>query len=146
MRTDIYDIEKAVRDMMGHVCVDGVAVDYTTQIVESNPPREADDVALYMGDTERAWDVAGQCWRDGAPDVWLTFSIIADVPGVGTIAVYQHDGDDYVDALDFIDIDTRALVDSLAVALMLESDQLYTGLRGATLDYIKRVMLDGKAA
>lgn len=145
MRTDIHDIEQAVRDLMEGVYVNGVMVDYTTQIVESNPPREADDVALYMGDTERAWDVAGQCWRDGAPDVWLTFSIIADVPGVGTIAVYQHDGDDYVDALDFIDIDTRGAADR-AAALMLESDQLYTGLRGATLDYIKRVMLDGKAA
>ena len=146
MRTDIYDIEKAVRDMMGHVCVDGVAVDYVTQIIKSNPPREADAVALYMGDTERAWDIVGQRFYDGdAPDVWLSFAILADEPGLGTIAVYQHDGDSYADVLDYIEIDTRGAADELAAG-MTEVDQLYGGLYGATLDYIWRVMVDGKAA
>lgn len=146
MRTDIYDIEKAVRDMMGHVCVNGVAVDYVTQIIESNPPREADAVALYMGNTERAWDIVGQRFYDGdAPDVWLSFAILTDEPGLGTIAVYQHDGDSYADVLDYIEIDTSGAADETAV-LMVESDQLYAGLHGATLDYIERVMVDGKAA
>ena len=146
MRTDIYDIEKAVRDMMGHVCVDGVAVDYVTQIIKSNPPREADSVALYMGDTERAWDIVGQRFYDGdAPDVWLSFAILADEPGLGTIAVYQHDGDSYADVLDYIEIDTRGAADELAAG-MTEVDQLYAGLYGATLDYVWRVMVDGKAA
>ena len=146
MRTDIYDIEQAVRDMMGHVCVDGVAVDYVTQIIKSNPPREADAVALYMGDTERAWDIVGQCFYDGdAPDVWLSFAILADEPGLGIIAVYQHDGDSYADVLDYIEIDTRGAA-SERDAGMAEVDQLYGGLYGATLDYIERVMVDGKAA
>ena len=146
MRTDIYDIEKAIRDMMDRVYVDGVAVDYVTQIIESNPPREADSVALYMGDTERAWDIVGQRFYDGdAPDVWLSFAILTDEPGLGTIAVYQHDGDSYADVLDYIEIDTRGAADETA-SLMVESDQLYAGLHGATLDYIERVMLDGKAA
>lgn len=147
MRTDIYDIEKAVRDMMGHVCVDGVAVDYTTQIIESNPPREADSVALYMGDAERQWDIVGQRFYDGdAPDVWLSFAILTDEPGMGTIAVYQHDGDSYADVLDYIETDTREFADDETAVLMVESDQLYAGLHGATLDYIERVMVDGKAA
>lgn len=146
MRTDIYDIEKAVRDMMGRVYVKGVAVDYVTQIIESNPPREADAVALYMGDTERAWDIVGQRFYDGdAPDVWLSFAILTDEPGLGTIAVYQHDGDSYADVLDYIEIDTRGAADETA-SLMVESDQLYAGMHGATLDYIERVMVDGKAA
>ena len=146
MRTDIYDIEKAVRDMMGHVCVNGVAVDYVTQIIESNPPREADAVALYMGDTERAWDIVGQRFYDGdAPDVWLSFAILTDEPGCGTIAVYQHDGDSYADVLDYIEIDTRGAASELDAG-MTEVDQLYGGLYGATLDYIWRVMVDGKAA
>lgn len=146
MRTDIYDIEKDVRDMMGHVYVNGVAVDYVTQIIESNPPREADAVALYMGDTERSWDVVGQRFYDGdAPDVWLSFAILTDEPGLGTIAVYQHDGDSYADVLDYIEIDTRGAASELAAG-MAEVDQLYAGLYGATLDYIWRVMVDGKAA
>ena len=146
MRTDIYDIEQDVRGMMGHVCVNGVAVDYVTQIIESNPPREADAVALYMGDTERAWDIVGQRFYDGdAPDVWLSFAILADEPGLGTIAVYQHDGDSYADVLDYIEIDTRGAADELAAG-MTEVDQLYAGLYGATLDYVWRVMVDGKAA
>ena len=146
MRTDIQDIEQAVREMMDRVYVDGVAVDYVTQIIESNPPREADAVALYMGDTERAWDVVGQRFYDGdAPDVWLSFAILTDEPGLGTIAVYQHDGDSYADVLDYIEIDTRGAASELAAG-MTEVDQLYGGLYGATLDYIWRVMVDGKAA
>lgn len=147
MRTDIYDIEKAVRDMMGHVCVDGVAVDYVTQIIESNPPREADAVALYMGDTERSWDIVGQRFYDGdAPDVWLSFAILTDEPGCGTIGVFSHDAaDGYADVVDYIEIDTRGAADELAAG-MTEVDQLYAGLYGATLDYIWRVMVDGKAA
>ena len=147
MRTDIYDIEKAVRDMMGHVYVDGVAVDYVTQIIESNPPREADSVALYMGNTERAWDTVGQRFYDGdAPDVWLSFAILTDEPGCGTIGVFSHDAaDGYADVVDYIEIDTRGAADE-AASLMVESDQLYAGMHGATLDYIKRIMCDGKAA
>ena len=147
MRTEIYDIEKATRDMMGHVYVDGVAVDYVTQIIESNPPREADSVALYMGNTERSWDIVGQRFYDGdAPDVWLSFAILTDEPGLGTIGVFSHDtADGYADVVDYIEIDTRGAADETA-SLMVESDQLYAGLHGATLDYIERVMLDGKAA
>lgn len=144
MRIDLHDIEQAVREMMDRVYVDGVAVDYTTQIIESNPPREADSVALYMGDTERAWDIVGQRFGD-APDCWLSFAILTDEPGMGTIAVYQHDGDSYADVLDYIEIDARGSADEMAAG-MVESDQLYAGMHGATLDYIKRVMLDGKAA
>ena len=144
MRIDLHDIEQAVREMMDRVYVDGVAVDYTTQLIESNPPREADSVALYMGDTERAWDIVGQQFED-APDCWLSFAILTDEPGLGTIAVYQHDCDSYADVLDYIEIDTSGAADETAV-LMVESDQLFAGLHGATLDYIKRVMLDGKAA
>lgn len=144
MRIDLHDIEQAVREMMDRVYVDGVAVDYTTQIIESNPPRVADSVALYMGDTERAWDIVGQRFGD-APDCWLSFAILTDEPGMGTIAVYQHDGDSYADVLDYIEIDTSGAADETAV-LMVESDQLYAGMHGATLDYIKRVMCDGKAA
>ena len=33
MRTDIYDIEKAVRDMMGHVCVHGATLDYIERVM-----------------------------------------------------------------------------------------------------------------
>lgn len=147
MRTDIHDIEQAVREMMDRVYVDGVAVDYTTQIIESNPPHVDDSVALYMGDTERYWDIVGQRFYDGdAPDVWLSFAILTDEPGCGTIGVFSHDAaDGYADVVDYIEIDTRGAADEAAAA-MVESDQLYTGLRGATLDYIKRVMLDGKAA
>ena len=145
MRTDIHDIEQAVREMMDRVYVDGTAVDYTTQIIESNPPREADSVALYMGVDERRWDIVAQRFED-APDCWLSFAILTDEPGMGTIAVYQHDGDSYADALDYIEIDAREFADDETAVLMVESDQLYTGLRGATLDYIKRVMLNGKAA
>lgn len=144
MRIDLHDIEQAVREMMDRVYVDGVAVDYTTQIIESNPPREADSVALYMGDTERAWDIVGQRFYD-APDCWLSFAILTDEPGLGTIAVYQHDGDSYADVLDYIEIDARGSADEMAAG-MVESDQLFAGLHGATLDYIERVMLDGKAA
>ena len=144
MRTDIHDIEQAVREMMDRVYVDGTAVDYTTQLIESNPPREADSVALYMGDTERAWDIVGQRFYD-APDCWLSFAILVDDEDGGTIAVYQHDGSGYADVLDYIEIDTSGAADETAV-LMVESDQLYAGLHGATLDYIERVMLDGKAA
>ena len=146
MRIDLHDIEQAVREMMDRVYVDGVAVDYTTQIIESNPPREADSVALYMGDAERAWDIVGQRFYDGdAPDVWLSFAILTDEPWLGTIAVYQHDGDSYADVLDYIEIDTRGAANELAAG-MTEVDQLYGGLYGATLDYIERVMVDGKAA
>lgn len=146
MRTDIYDIEQAVRDMMGHVCVNGVAVDYVTQIIESNPPREADAVALYMGDTERAWDVVEQRFYDGdAPDVWLSFAILADEPGLGTIAVYQHDGDSYADVLDYVEIDTRGAASELDAG-MTEVDQLYGEVYGTVRDYVWRVMVDGKAA
>lgn len=144
MRIDLHDIEQAVREMMDRVYVDGVAVDYTTQIIESNPPREADSVALYMGDTERAWDIVGQRFYD-APDCWLSFAILVDDEDGGTIAVYQHDGSGYADVLDYIEIDTSGAADETAV-LMVESDQLYAGLYGATLDYIWRVMVDGKAA
>ena len=147
MRTDIQDIEQAVREMMDRVYVKGVAVDYVTQIIESNPPREADAVALYMGDTERAWDIVGQRFYDGdAPDVWLSFAILTDEPGCGTIGVFSHDAaDGYADVVDYIEIDTRGAADELAAG-MTEVDQLYAGLHGATLDYIERVMLDGKAA
>ena len=144
MRTDIHDIEQAVRDLMEGVYVNGVMVDYTTQLIESNPPRVADSVALYMGDTERAWDIVGQRFED-APDCWLSFAILTDEPGLGTIAVYQHDGDSYADVLDYIEIDARGSADEMAAG-MVESDQLFAGLHGATLDYIERVMLDGKAA
>ena len=147
MRTDIHDIEQAVREMMDRVYVDGTAVDYTTQIIESNPPHEADSVALYMGDTERQWDIVGQRFYDGdAPDVWLSFAILTDEPGLGTIAVYQHDGDSYADVLDYIEIDASEFADDETAAGMVESEQLYAGLHGATEDYVKRVMLDGKAA
>lgn len=147
MRTDIYDIEQAVREMMDRVYVKGVAVDYVTQIIESNPPREADSVALYMGDTERYWDIVGQRFYDGdEPDVWLSFAILTDEPGCGTIGVFSHDAaDGYADVVDYVEIDTRGAADETAAA-MVESEQLYAGLHGATLDYIKRVMLDGKAA
>ena len=145
MRTDLHDIEQAVREMMDRVYVDGTAVDYTTQVIESNPPREADAIALYMGEGERLWDIVAQRFED-APDCWLSFAILTDEPGMGTIAVYQHDGDSYADALDYIETDTREFADDETAVLMVESDQLYAGLHGATLDYIKRVMLDGKAA
>ena len=145
MRIDLHDIEQAVREMMDRVYVDGVAVDYTTQLIESNPPREADAIALYMGVDERRWDIVAQRFDD-APDCWLSFAILTDEPGMGTIAVYQHDGDSYADALDYIEIDAREFADDETAVLMVESDQLYAGLHGATLDYIERVMLDGKAA
>ena len=144
MRTDIKDIEQAVRGLMEGIYVDGVAVDFTTQVIESNPPHEADSVALYMGEDERRWDIVAQRFDD-APDVWLSFAILTDEPGLGTIAVYQHDGDSYADVLDYIEIDAREVADDETATLMVEDDQLYTGLRGATLDYIQRVMLDGKA-
>mgnify|MGYP003446980341 CR=1 FL=1 len=147
MRTDIQDIEQAVREMMDRVYVKGVAVDYVTQIIESNPPREADAVALYLGDTERAWDIVGQRFYDGeAPDVWLSFAILVDEPGRGTIGVFSHDAaDGYADVVDYIEIDTRGAADELAAG-MTEVDQLYAGVYGATRDYIERVMVDGKAA
>lgn len=147
MRTDIYDIEQAVRDMMGHVYVNGVAVDYVTQIIESNPPREADAVALYMGDTERAWDIVGQRFYDGdAPDVWLSFAILVDEPGRGTIGVFSHDtADGYADVVDYIEIDTRGAANELAAG-MTEVDQLYDEVYGTVRDYVWRVMVDGKAA
>lgn len=147
MRTDIKNIRDAVVDLMDHTYVDGVAVDYTTTIIDANPPEPADaSVALYMGDDERTWDVVAQRWRDGAPAVWLSFAILTDEPGCGTIGVFSHDAaDGYADVVDYIEIDTRGAADETA-SLMVESDQLYTGLRGATLDYIRRVMLDGKAA
>lgn len=142
---DIHDIEQAVREMMDRVYVDGVAVDYTTQIIESNPPREADSVALYMGDTARAWDIVGQRFYDD-PDCWLSFAILVDDEDGGTIAVYHHDGSGYADVLDYIEIDAREFADDETAAGMVESEQLYAGLRGATEDYVKRVMLNGKAA
>lgn len=145
MRIDLHDIEQAVREMMDRVYVDGTAVDYTTQLIESNPPREADAIALYMGEGERRWDIVAQRFED-APDCWLSFAILTDEPGLGTIAVYQHDGDSYADVLDYIETDTREFADDETAVLMVESDQLYAGLHGATLDYIERVMLDGKAA
>ena len=132
--------------MMDRVYVDGVAVDYTTQIIESNPPHEADSVALYMGDTERAWDIVGQRFYD-APDCWLSFAILVDDEDGGTIAVYQHDGDDYTDVLDYIEIDTSFMGADGPAIEQVESEQLYAGLYiRETLNYIKRVMLDGKAA
>lgn len=148
MRTDIKDIEQAVRGLMEGIYVDGVAVDFTTQVIESNPPHVDDSVALYMGDTERQWDTVGQRFYDGdAPDVWLTFSILADEPGLGTIGVYSHDtADGYADVVDYIEIDAREFADDETAAGMVESEQLYAGLHGATEDYVKRVMLDGKAA
>lgn len=148
MRTDIQDIEQAVREMMDRVYVKGVAVDYVTQIIESNPPREADAVALYMGDTEHAWDVAGQRFYDGdAPDVWLSFAILVDDEDGGTIAVYQHDGSGYADVLDYIEIDTSFVGADGPAIEQVESEQLYAGLHiRETLNYIKRVMCDGKAA
>lgn len=146
MRTDIYDIEQAVREMMDRVYVKGVAVDYTTQIIESNPPREADSVALYMGDTERAWDIVGQRFYD-APDCWLSFAILVDDEAGGTIAVYQHDGSGYADVLDYIEIDTSFVGADGPAIEQVESEQLYAGLHiRETLNYIQRVMLDGKAA
>lgn len=147
MRTDIHDIEQAVREMMDRVYIDGTAVDYTTQIIESNPPHMDDSVALYMGDTERYWDIVGQRFDDGdAPDVWLSFAILTDEPGCGTIGVFSHDAaDGYADVVDYIEIDTRGAADEAAAA-MVESEQLYAGLHGVTLDYVKRVMCDGKAA
>ena len=146
MRTDIKDIRDAVVDLMDHTYVDGVAIDYTTTIIDANPPESADaSVALYMGDAPRSWDVVAQRWRGGAPAAWLTFSILTDEPGRGTIAVYQHDGDDYTDVLDYIELDTADARDDTE-AIELEAQQLYAGLRGRTLDYIRRVMLNGKAA
>lgn len=146
MRTDIKDIEQAVREMMDRVYVDGVAVDYTTQIIESNPPHEADSVALYMGDTERYWDIVGQRFYD-APDCWLSFAILVDDEDGGTIAVYQHDGDSYADVLDYIEIDTSFVGADGPAIEHVESEQLYAGLHiRETLNYIKRVMCDGKAA
>lgn len=146
MRIDLHDIEQAVREMMDRVYVDGTAVDYTTQIIESNPPREADSVALYMGDTERAWDIVGQRFYD-APDCWLSFAILVDDEDGGTIAVYQHDGSGYADVLDYIEIDTSFVGADGPAIEQVESEQLYAGLHiRETLNYIKRVMLDGKAA
>lgn len=146
MRTDIHDIEQAVREMMDRVYVDGVAVDYTTQIIESNPPHMDDSVALYMGDTERAWDIVGQRFYD-APDCWLSFAILVDDEDGGTIAVYQHDGSSYADVLDYIEIDTSFVGADGPAIEHVESEQLYAGLHiRETLNYIKRVMLDGKAA
>lgn len=146
MRIDLHDIEQAVREMMDRVYVDGVAVDYTTQIIESNPPREADSVALYMGDTERAWDIVGQRFYD-APDCWLSFAILVDDEDGGTIAVYQHDGSGYADVLDYIEIDTSFVGADGPAIEQVESEQLYAGLHiRETLNYIKRVMCDGKAA
>lgn len=145
MRTDLHDIEQAVREMMDRVYVDGTAVDYTTQVIESNPPREADSVALYMGDTERAWDIVGQRFYD-APDCWLSFAILVDDEDGGTIAVYQHDGSGYADVLDYIEINTSFVGADGPAIEHVESEQLYAGLHGATEDYVKRVMLDGKAA
>ena len=151
MRTDIKDIEQAVRELMDGIymdCVymDGVAVTvgYQVQTIDANPPESAGaSVALYLGD-ERTWDVVAQRWRGGAPAAWLTFSILTDEPGRGTIAVYQHDGDDYTDVLDYIEIDTTWTDDEAAV-IMVESETLYAGLHGATEDYVERVMLNGKA-
>lgn len=83
MRTDIKDIEQAVRELMaGIYYTDGVAIDYTTTIIDANPPEPADaSVALYMGDAPRSWDVVAQRWRVGAPAAWLTFSILIDEIG-----------------------------------------------------------------
>ena len=146
MRIDLHDIEQAVREMMDRVYVDGVAVDYTTQIIESNPPREADSVALYMGEDERRWDIVGQRFYD-APDCWLSFAILVDDEDGGTIAVYQHDGSGYADVLDYIEIDTSFVGADGPAIEHVESEQLYAGLHiRETLNYIKRVMLDGKAA
>lgn len=145
MRTDIHDIEQAVREMMDRVYVDGVAVDYTTQIIESNPPHVDDSVALYMGDTERAWDIVGQRFYE-APDCWLSFAILVDDEDGGTIAVYQHDESGYADVLDYIEIDTSFVGSDGPAIEHVESEQLYAGLHGATEDYVKRVMCDGKAA
>lgn len=146
MRTDMHDIEQAVREMMDCVYVDGTAVDYTTQVIESNPPREADAIALYMGDTERAWDIVGQRFYD-APDCWLSFAILVDDEDGGTIAVYQHDGSGYADVLDYIEIDTSFVGADGPAIEQVESEQLYAGLHiRETLNYIQRVMLDGKAA
>lgn len=146
MRIDLHDIEQAVREMMDRVYVDGTAVDYTTQIIESNPPHEADSVALYMGDTERAWDIVGQRFYD-APDCWLSFAILVDDEDGGTIAVYQHDGSGYADVLDYIEIDTSFVGADGPAIEQVESEQLYAGLHiRETLNYIKRVMCDGKAA
>lgn len=146
MRTDIKDIEQAVRELMDSIYTDGVAVDYTTTIIDANPPESAGaSIALYMGDEPRTWDVVAQRWHGGAPAAWLTLGILIDEPGRGTIAVYQHDGDDYADVLDYIELDTADARDDTE-AIELEAQQLYAGLRGRTLDYIRRVMLDGKAA
>ncbi len=146
MRTDIKDIEQAVRGLMEGIYVDGVAVDFTTQVIESNPPHVDDSVALYMGDTERAWDIVGQRFYD-APDCWLSFAILVDDEDGGTIAVYQHDGSGYADVLDYIEIDTSFVGSDGPAIEHVESEQLYAGLHiRETLNYIKRVMLNGKAA
>lgn len=143
MRTDIKDIEQAVRELMDGVAV---AVGYQVQTIDANPPEPADaSVALYMGDDERTWDVVAQQWRDDAPAAWLTLAILIDEPGRGTIAVYQHDGDDYTDVLDYIELDTTDARDDTE-AIELEAQQLYAGLRGRTLDYIRRVTLPQKVA
>lgn len=94
-----------------------------------------------MGD-ERSWNIADQRFMD-APEVWLTFPIIVDEPNMGTIAVMTHDDTGYAEALDYIEINASEFADDETAAIMVEADQLYTGLHGRTLDYITRVMLDG---
>jgi hypothetical protein len=65
----------------------------------------------------------------------------------GTIAVYQHDGSGYADVLDYIEIDTSFVGSDGPAIEHVESEQLYAGLHiRETLNYIKRVMLNGKAA
>ena len=142
MRTGITDIEQAVESLMERVYVDGHQTDFTVQTIEANPPLRGDDsVALYMGD-ERSWNIADQRFMD-TPEVWLTFQIIVDEPNRGTIAVMTHDDTGYAEALDYIEINASEFADDETAAIMVEADQLYTGLHGRTLDYITRVMLDG---
>ena len=127
---------------MEHVYVDGHQTDFTVQTIEANPPMRGDDsVALYMGG-ERSWNIADQQFMD-APEVWPTFPIIVDEPNRGTIAVMTHDDTGYAEALDYIEINASEFADDETSAIMVEADQLYTGLHGRTLDYITRVMLDG---
>lgn len=142
MRTDINDIRQAVGSLMEGLYVDGCQTDFTVQIIEANPPEQGDDsVALYMGG-ERSWNIVNQRF-DEMPDEYLTFSILADETNSGTIVVEVHDDSGYGDALDYIEIDTSECHDNTE-AIMVEDEQLHTGLHGDTEDYIKRVMLDGK--
>lgn len=143
MRTDINDIRQAVESLMEGIYVDGSQTDFTVQTIEGNPLENGDDsVALYMGD-ERNWNIVNQRF-DEMPDVWMTFHIIIDEQDLGTISVMTHDDSGYAEALGYIEIDTSECRNDTEV-IMVEEEQLYAGLRGRTLDYVKRVMFNGNA-